>query len=290
MRKITTYIIAIFAILLIFSSCKKEYETIEELDNTNLQAYKAAHANLTFKDTAGYSYSISPGEIGTGGHVVNSDSVYYSYTFKSVSGTVYNQTSELMVPATLLGYTDRFAIGSTAYVFKPIREVLAKLQRGGKATLILPSRMAFGKNGLTTFNIGSNETIVVELGLYTFKHRHKADDYEIAAFKTKNNLTNLIGGENEVRYTIITPGTGTEEIKEHSTLIVNYTGRYLDGTVFDAGTGVTFRLDQLIKGWQVVLPGKIKAGGKARLVIPSYLGYGSSPLDFDIEVTSVTND
>ena len=71
--------------------------------------------------------------------------------------------------------------------------------------------------------------------------------------------------------------------------MVNYTGRYLDGTVFDAGTGVTFRLDQLIKGWQLILPGKITAGGKIRIIVPSHLAYGARPLDFDIEITTVTN-
>lgn len=287
MRKITSYIIALFSVLVIFSSCKKEYETLEELDSKNIQAYKAAHTNLTFTDTAGYSYSIS--NIGTGQYALNSDSVYYSYAFKSVSGTVYNQTSDLMIPGTFLGYTDQFAIGNAGYVFKPVREVLSKIKLGGSATLLLPSRMAFGKNGLSNFGIGSNETIVVELGLSTLKKRHEVDAYEIPAFITKNNLTFTTDGSG-IRYNVSTVGTGTDDIGEHSTLVVNYTGRYLDGTVFDAGTGVSFRLDQLIKGWQVILPGKIKAGGKIRIIVPSHLAYGARPLDFDIEVTTVTNN
>lgn len=287
MRKITSYIIALFSVLTIFSSCKKEYETTEELDNKSIAAYKAAHTNLSFVDTAGYSYSISSTDIANP-KLSNSDSVYYSYAFKSVSGTVYNQTSDLMIPGTFLGYTDQFAIGNAGYVFKPVREVLSKLKRGGKATLLLPSRMAFGKNGISNFGIGSNETIVVELGLYNLQKRHQVDEFEIDAFKVKNNLT-FLGEPYTVRYNVITPGTG-DAITERSSLVVNYTGRYLDGTVFDAGTGVTFRLDQLIKGWQVILPGKIKAGGKIRIIVPSHLAYGARPLDFDIEVTTVTND
>lgn len=288
MRKIKSYITALFSVLVIFSSCKKEYETIEELDNKSIKAYKDAHANLSFTDINGYSYAIS--DIGTGGDVLNSDSVYYSYAFKSVSGTVYNQTSDLMIPGTFLGYTDQFAIGNTSYVFKPVREVLSQLKRGGKATLLLPSRMAFGKNGLSNFGIGSNETIVVELGLYTFQKRHQVDAYEIPTFITRNNLTFTTDATTGIRYNISAAGTGTDVINDYSTLVVNYTGRYLDGTVFDSGTGVTFRLDQLIKGWQVILPGRITAGGKIRIVIPSHLAYGARPLDFDIEVTTVTND
>ena len=287
MRKITTYILALVSVLTVLSSCKKEYETTEDLDNRNIQAYKSANSSLTFTDTAGYSYAIT--EEGAGAHVLNSDSVYYSYAFKSISGTVYNQTSDLMIPGTFLGYTDQFAIGNSAYSFKPVREVLAKLKRGGKATLLLPSRMAFGKNGLTNFGIGSNETIVVELGLYTYQKRHEVDAYEIPTFITRNNLTFTTDATTGIRYNITAAGTGTDAIGEFSSLVVNYTGRYLDGTVFDAGTGVTFRLDQLIRGWQLILPGKITAGGKIRIVIPSHLAYGSRPLDFDIEIVDVTN-
>lgn len=287
MRKITTYIVALFSVLIVFSSCKKEYETIEELDNKNIQAYKAANSTLAFKDTAGYSYGII--NQGSGAFAKNSDSVYYSYTFKSTSGKIYNQTSDLMIPGTFLGYTDQFAIGNTAYNFKPVREVLSKLKKGGKATLLLPSRMAFGKNGISNFGIGSNETIVVDLGLYTYEKRHEVDAYEIPTFISRNNLT-FNTDVSGIRYNVSTPGTGTDIIGEFSSLVVNYTGRYLDGTVFDSGTGVTFRLDQLIKGWQVILPGRITAGGKIRIIIPSHLAYDARPLDFDIEVTTVTNN
>lgn len=286
MRKITTYFTALFGAIIFLSSCEKQYETTEELDDRNIQAYKASNPSLAFKDTAGYSYSII--DKGTNGIVKNTDSVYYSYTFKSVTGQVYNQTNELMIPGTFLGYTDQFAIGNRTYVFKPIREVLTKLQRGGKAVLLLPSRMAFGKNGISNFGIGSNETIVVELGLYPYAKRHEVDGFEIPKFISANNLT-FDTDANGIRYKVSAVGTGTEEIKETSTLVVNYTGRYLDGTVFDEGTGVSFRLDQLVKGWQLILPNRIKAGGKIRIIIPSHLAYGSRPLDFDIEVTTVTN-
>jgi len=286
MRKITAYIVALFSVAVLFSSCKKEYETIEELDSKTIAAYKAS-SGLTFTDDpTGYSYSITAP--GTGSEVVNSDSVYYSYVFKSASGKIHNQTSDLMIPGTRLGYTDQFAIGQSSYSFKPVREVLAKLKRGGKATVVLPSRMAFGKNGLTAFGIGSNEILIVELGLYTYAKRHEVDAYEIPTFITRNNLT-FTTDPSGVRYNISTPGTGTDAIGPQTTFICNYTGRYLDGSVFDAGTGATFRLGEVIKGWEVIA-GKITAGGKIRIIIPSHLAYGARPLDFDIEVTTVTKD
>ncbi|RYF19178.1 MAG: hypothetical protein EOO42_14745 [Flavobacteriales bacterium] len=148
--------------------------------------------------------------------------------------------------------------------------------------------MAFGKNGLSAFGIGSNEILVVELGLYTFAKRHEVDAYEIPTFITRNNLT-FTTDPSGVRYNVSAAGTGTDAIGPHTTFVCNYTGRYLDGSVFDSGTGVTFRLGEVIKGWDVIA-GKITAGGKIRIIIPSHLAYGARPLDFDIEVTTVTKD
>ncbi|TCD27261.1 hypothetical protein EZ456_08640 [Pedobacter psychrodurus] len=283
--------LSLFALLLattIFSSCKKEYESIEVVDDAAIQAYLKKN-NLSFdKDTKGYYYKVTTP--GTGDVVKNQDSVYYSYTFKTLSGQVLNQTSDLMIPGTFLGYTDRFTINSVSYVFTPIREVLTKLKRGGKATLIMPSSMAFGKNGVSFLNIGSNENILVDLGIYPESKRHEIDEFEINKLIANNNLT-LIKDPSRARYSITTPGTGTDVINVNSTIVANYTVRYLDGTVLQSSTDGTFTdvLSNLYKGWQLILPGKVTAGGKLRLIIPSDLANGVSPLDFDIEIVKVTN-
>ena len=283
--------LSLFALLLattIFSSCKKEYESIESVDDAAILAYLKKN-NLSFdKDTKGYYYKVTTP--GTGATIANQDSVYYSYTFKTLSGQVLNQTSDLMIPGTFLGYTDRFTINSVSYVFTPIREVLTKLKRGGKATLIMPSSMAFGRNGVSFLNIGSNENILVDLGIYAESKRHEIDEFEINKFVANNNLT-LIKDPSRARYSITTPGTGTDVINVNSTIVANYTVRYLDGTVLQSSTDGTFTdvLSNLYKGWQLILPGKVTAGGKLRLIIPADLANGVSPLDFDIEIVKVTN-
>jgi FKBP-type peptidyl-prolyl cis-trans isomerase len=283
--------LSLFTLLLttvIFSSCNKEYESIESVDDAAIQAYLKKN-NLSFEKDAktGYYYKINTP--GSGDVIQNQDSIYYSYTFKTLSGQVLNQTSDLMIPGTFLGYTDRFTINSVSYVFTPIREVLTKLKRGGKATLIMPSKIAFGKNGVSFLNIGSNENILVDLGIYTESKKHEIDEFEINKFIANNSLT-MIKDPSRARYNITTPGTGTTPITLSSTLVANYTVRYLDGTVLQTSTDGTFTdvLSNLYKGWQLILPGKVTAGGKLRLIIPSDLANGI-PLDFDIEIVSVTN-
>jgi FKBP-type peptidyl-prolyl cis-trans isomerase FkpA len=94
-----------------------------------------------------------------------------------------------------------------------------------------------------------------------------------------------------VYYNIIEPG-GDAKPKITSSLIVNYKGYYLDGTVFDSGTNISFNLFDVIQGWQIGMP-KFGKGGKGKLFIPSKFGYGCIPpssirkeavLVFDIEL------
>jgi FKBP-type peptidyl-prolyl cis-trans isomerase FkpA len=78
---------------------------------------------------------------------------------------------------------------------------------------------------------------------------------------------------------------------------VHYTGKLLDGTVFDSsvqrGEPATFGLNQVIPGWTEGLQ-LMKKGGKATMILPSAIGYGAngagerippfSPLAFEVEL------
>lgn len=119
-------------------------------------------------------------------------------------------------------------------------------------------------------------------------------------FIAKNNITNqpsasgLIIVEQE-------PGTG-EMIKSGQVASVKYTGKFLNGSVFDASDmhdGKPFDVNvgkgEVIPGWDEALQ-KMKKGGKAMLVIPSSLAYGAqgsgpippySSLVFDLEIIDV---
>ena len=72
-----------------------------------------------------------------------------------------------------------------------------------------------------------------------------------------------------------------EEAKDFNKVIVNYTGKLEDGSIFDSSlkpglSPFTFTLGSgsVIKGWDLGVKG-MKVGGKRKLTIPSELGYGS---------------
>ncbi len=135
---------------------------------------------------------------------------------------------------------------------------------------------------------------------FDYEAQFKLDTTTIRSFAVTNNLA--VGKVNEygVFYQVLAPGTGSATYGPNTQIKVNYKGRLLNGTGFDS-TAVnqprTFTLGNMIPGWQIGVP-LIQKGGKIRLLIPSYYGYGNrangpipanSVLDFTIELVDVTN-
>ena len=92
-------------------------------------------------------------------------------------------------------------------------------------------------------------------------------------------------------------GTGKTPSSATATVTVNYTGWLLNGTKFDGNSGVSFALNQVIKGWTEGLS-TMKEGSRRLFVIPANLAYGDagSPptipggatLVFDVELLKTT--
>ena len=106
-----------------------------------------------------------------------------------------------------------------------------------------------------------------------------------------------------LKYVDIVVGTGPA-VKTGDHVSVNYLGKLLDGTKFDASAdhGGTFDYVQgvtaLIAGWTEGTS-TMKVGGKRKLIIPPQLGYGmqgagdavppNATLIFEIELVSINN-
>jgi len=297
LKKLSGFTLALVGLTVLFSSCKKDYESIQSVDAKKITDYIAKN-NLTTMvedpNKTGYYYQIlTPG---TGDTFTNPDSVLYNGEVKGLeNGSVYLTTNKNGNLGTYVGYSNTLN-GAT---IPAIRDVILKLKPGGTARIILPSYLAFGKNGNDASGIPSNENIDLYITTYPEKVQVTRDENLISAFVAKSGLT-MTRDASGVYYAISAVGTGTEVISLTSTITANYTGRYLDGSTFDSSTDGTFSgtLSTLIAGWGKILPGKLISGGKVRIVIPSALGYGTAGsgsvpanacLDFDIEITNVTN-
>lgn len=97
---------------------------------------------------------------------------------------------------------------------------------------------------------------------------------QMQAYATANGITATVHASG-LYYEIVAPGSGATA-SANSNVFITYTGKLLDGTIFDqqsnsAATG--WPLNQLIEGWRAGLP-LIKEGGHIKLIVPSAMAYG----------------
>lgn len=103
----------------------------------------------------------------------------------------------------------------------------------------------------------------------------QSESAAIAAYATANSITGTTHSSG-LYYQVTAPGSGATPTLS-SQVSVRYTGKLLDGTVFDSQTGtpVTFGLSGTIPGFQIGLQ-QIQKGGTIKMIIPSSLAYGCS--------------
>ncbi len=265
----------------VFSSC------IKNLDEENLAREKRLideyikDNNISSEPTKSGMYYIETQE-GTGQAVITGDTVWVNFEARFLNGTVL-QASDTARP-----YYFQQGTGS---VIDGFDEGVSYMKRGGEATFIIPSWLAYGSSG--NYGIPGYTTIVYDVRLL--------DD---AFFDNEDDLNEFLNANG-----IITQPTSTglyyieTETGLGDTVIVgdmvniNYTGMLLDSTVFDSSDDSGMLSFQL--GLGKVIDGMdegvsyMKKGGKATLIIPPELAYGlsgrpgippKSYLVFDIEL------
>jgi len=143
---------------------------------------------------------------------------------------------------------------------------------------------------LITLIVSCNKSDTTEVVAYKAKN-----EQEIVAYLEKNGLTAQKSASG-LHYIINEEGTGAQPTAS-SNVTVAYKGYFTDGSVFDQSDskGISFGLQQVIKGWTEGIP-YFKEGGSGILLVPSHLGYGDSGrssipggsvLIFDVHLISV---
>jgi FKBP-type peptidyl-prolyl cis-trans isomerase len=289
MRRFLKYAFPVFLSLVIFASCQKEYETIDVIDDRNIQEYIQNNKLnvLQYQQTGIYYEVLTPG---TGPVLDYSDMVPAIITTRSLDGK-YTSIDTFSVSNRYYNFLGYF---NPEAVRLGIKEVLKK--SNGTIRLIIPSRLAFGRNG--SGNIPGNASVDMTIRVLDISKIAEYEDFSIKTYIQTNSLTGFTKTSSGLYYKIAQPGTGSP-ITVDSTVVANYTGKLFNGVVFDRsapGSEATFALKNLIQGWQEAIP-LIKQGGSIRLLVPSSLAYGMqgsppsippfSALDFEINVTDV---
>lgn len=313
-------VLGFFAVLA-FASCeKKDYQTIVELDEENIQNYIRQNnlSMIPFGNTGMY-YQIL--EEGDGRELGYDEIIPMVYTLKTHDGSfsALDTFGSINRYADYLGY---FPYGSEVASSQPgspldkeegLKLVLNQVLKhaNGKIRVLVPSRYLYGRNGSgkigNSGKIGSNQSIDYVIHAIDPADLPAYEDYSIKNYLSElgSNTNDYIETPSGIYYHISQPGTG-KQISAESTLEVGYVLKSLNGTVVEESStdSVRISLNSTIAGWREVLP-KLKEGAKVRMVMPSSQAYGLSgkpsssstaegippfsSLDFEINVKKVLN-
>ena len=198
-----------------------------------------------------------------------------------------------------------------------LKEGLSLLTKGSKAHFILPSKLAFGE-GNNSIEPYTPLVYVVQLvdvqskAAYDKEAAMKAKAATALAEQAKTQEPIILKkyiADNRITAKPTATGLYYIELKKGSGVMaakgkkvkVHYEGKLMNGTIFDSskkqGKPIEFVLgqNQVIPGWDEGIA-KMSVGGKARLIIPSSLGYGAqanpaipaySSLIFEVELVDM---
>lgn len=184
----------------------------------------------------------------------------------------------------------KFVLGTESFI-KGSEEGVIGMKVGGQRVIIIPSKCAYGPEGMGPIPPNTDIKVVVELVSTKTAPTAKMWDVDSTLFKTTAS---------GLKYAIIKEGKGPL-VQPQQQIVVHYSGFLLDGTKFDSSVErdepLTFMagVGQVIPGWDEGLL-LLKKGSKARLVIPDSLAYGDrdlgkippkSTLVFDVEIVDV---
>jgi FKBP-type peptidyl-prolyl cis-trans isomerase len=134
---------------------------------------------------------------------------------------------------------------------------------------------------------------------YPAKKYEKAEKESIQNYLSSHSSDTFKLESSGLYYSEVLAGTGRTPVA-HDTAYIIYTGKFLDGNVFDTNVGGTALVAPVDEGYLIAGFDEgityMKAGGKATFLIPSKLGYGTqgsytipgyTPLLYDVELVKV---
>ena len=313
------YVFAAFCVFGLASSCRKSGTdlTIKQFDQNQIQDYISQHGitgmtrDTSGGDTTGIYYQIiTPGK---GDVIQYFNKTSYVFSFSTFDGK-YNSSD------TIINHSNAYS----AYIAPNGVQLAIKnlvKRKGGKIRILIPSRLAYGVNGLTLTSVSAttgttvsgtisgNQCLDYVINVIDDSKQAAYDDISIQKYITAKGLTGFQSDGKGSYYKVTQAGTGTVVPTISSTLGVEYTGTMFNGTVFDAATtndgtaAASFTLYDVIPAWQSVLTKKdITAGALVTMLVPSHAAYGQDAnnqgsttipaftcLRFDLIIVSVTN-
>nr|HPI45862.1 FKBP-type peptidyl-prolyl cis-trans isomerase [Tenuifilaceae bacterium] len=310
-----------------FFACDKEFSDLEGDEMAKLNAWVQVN-NIpaeALKPSGLYYISIQEGADLS---PESGDYVIYSYKEKKLDGVIVDSDSSYIAKLydlfeinyhytpvfTKFDNSNMVVEGYNRYMLEGLYEGLSYMKEGGKATLIIPSSLAYGSSGRIinqNTKINSFESLIYEVELHKVVKNPRNYEKSILQAYIDANYSGLEQINDSIYYVQLAPPTAdTVTVGKDSVVYVYYKGMFLDGFVFDTNIdsvatklGRTFSSEDSLKvtigqgvvaGFSQALT-QMKKGEWGRAILPSYCGYDSTgnssippftPLIFDIYFSS----
>ncbi len=287
-----------------------ELETLKAREASDLAAYLQKNNITTAPLTSGLYYTET--QKGNGQKPKTGDIARFHFKVSDINGKVFFSSYDQGEPMKWECGKEFDNQGAT--------EALNLMSKGTKASVIVPSALAFADKGRGAM-VKPYSTLLYEFEMLDFMtkaqfekqqadERKKAEDAKAKAKNEeqgllqkylKDNKINVAPTQSGLYYIEKTKGTGPNAANG-KVVKVHYTGMLLNGTKFDSSVDrkqpfeFTLGQGEVIKGWDEGIA-MMKKGGKARLIIPSAIAYGesgrmptippSATLVFDVELLDI---
>lgn len=237
--------------------------------------------NVPVTSISGLTYVIT--ELGDGADVDSNDVVTVHYTGFLTDSTKFDSSKDRNKPFS-------FKVGS-GQVIEGWDEGLSYLKVGDKARLTIPSALGYGERAQAA--IPANSTLIFDIEV--LDRKAGAKPYTVSGLDTITLGSGL-------KMIMLNSMADNPQPQQGQLVSVDYSGYLTDGTLFDSsvdrGEPIQFPVGtgRVIKGWDEAIL-LLHKGEKARLIIPSDLGYGKSgagnvippdaTLIFDVELIDI---
>ncbi len=298
--KIRLLPILLFGTLFVsLSSCLSkvvlEDDIISQQNETKIQQYISAKKLTTQKASNGVYYVITKPNP-SGRLIALGDTVRLHY--------IISRLDDFKVDSSSVSKKQPFTFFNNGGNTNIFLKMLPYMREGEQATFILPSTLAGDSQAFP--NLPANSPVRCDISFVKVYSEEVTIDEYVA--KNKINVTEKVelkststGYINYLRY--IRVKDGSADVITGKIAKLKYTGRLLNGFVFDENISRTDSLNYTIGGNNSLVQGfaagvaKMKLGEKATFIIPSGLGYGrtgsgnkipgETTLIFDVEMVAL---
>jgi FKBP-type peptidyl-prolyl cis-trans isomerase len=227
-----------------------------------------------------------------------STGIYYNISKTNSAGLAVSSAYDLLLAYSLKTIDGKEIIKAdsamfnfyTSQAFDGFKYALLLLKEGEKGTFLIPSYQAYYES--PPAGVEKYAVIVAEIELLDLL----SEDDKINNYVKKKSITVTEKTNTGLRFIRTSATTTNDSLKTGDNVSVKYNGMFLSETSFDSGSfSVVMGSNSTIAGFSEGIS-KLKKGEKAKIILPSTIGYGSkgsgsippfTPLIFDIEILTV---